>query len=587
MNDDSRNLLLGLREMALWEIEQVEDSGVQATVPARALVAELPARLNAALARSLDTLTLTDDNLAPQMASATAARVGRRLAGAAREAAFDLGAELQLGAAHALSVEAQRLEAFALTCDTLLKYLRQSLIRPGALATEAANDSLAERLRRLRESYPGIEAVNRAPLRAGDLAAALAALEIVPALALPPAPTTGGATPRDLKQAYLAAAHNALNHVLPDALARGERAIVNAIAAEFRALVLELDAFLDAQWALVAALPASAFQAPPPVAAPGIYEPPVAPVAPASSCAQCGAPLPAGHRFCQVCGAVVIPAAAAAPANPPVVNAPDAAAFQPHIDAVFSARPGDARQNQAAASPDAAVAVAICPQCGEPLKPGHRFCGSCGATAAPAVAVCRKCGAALKPGERFCGSCGAAVAPAETPAAPQRPSAEPTMLHTPALLCPRCSAALKPDARVCPACGLMSPLAHEPEPAVAETPKRPVAPPPAPVVAEPCGRCGKPVPLGLAWCPECGARVERAAPAPEPAAPAPAKCYRCGAALKSGEKFCGSCGAPVPVRAVSPAPAPPPMPAPVCGSCGTPLKPDERFCGTCGTRVPG
>lgn len=583
MNDDSRNLLLGLREMALWEIEQVEDSGVQATVPARALVAELPARLHSATARAIDTIILTADDLTPDVLPATQGRIGRRLAGAAREAAADLGAELQLGVAHALSVEAQRLEAFALTCDTLLGYLRQSLIRPGALAMDAANESLAERLRRLRQSYPGIEAINRAPLRAGDLAAALAALEIVPALALPLTPAKGGITPREYKQAYLAAAHDVLEHVLPDALARGERATVNAIAAEFRALALELDDFLDSQWALVAALPASVFQTPPPVAAPGIYEPPVAPV---SSCAQCGAPLPGGHRFCQVCGAVVIPAAAASPANPPVVAAPDVAAFPPLIDAVFSARPGDARQNQAVGSPDAA----ICPQCGEPLKPGHRFCGSCGATVAPAGAVCRKCGAALKPGERFCGSCGVAVAPAETPAAPQaapqRPSAEPTMLHTPALLCPRCSAALTPDARVCPACGLMSPLAPEPEPPAAETPKRPVAPPPAPVVTAPCGLCGKPVPAGLAWCPECGARVERAAPVAEPAVPAPAKCYRCGAALKSGEKFCGSCGAPVPVRAASP-PSAPPTPAPVCGSCGTPLKPGERFCGTCGTRVPG
>ncbi len=58
-----------------------------------------------------------------------------------------------------------------------------------------------------------------------------------------------------------------------------------------------------------------------------------------------------------------------------------------------------------------------CPACGNPIKPGAKFCGSCGAACgagtpaensvkAPAAPVCPSCGKPLSPGKKFCGSCG-------------------------------------------------------------------------------------------------------------------------------------------------------------------------------------
>lgn len=52
-----------------------------------------------------------------------------------------------------------------------------------------------------------------------------------------------------------------------------------------------------------------------------------------------------------------------------------------------------------------------CPACGSPLKPGIKFCGSCGAAVPTAPPACPHCGQAVNPGARFCGSCGSAVSP--------------------------------------------------------------------------------------------------------------------------------------------------------------------------------
>jgi predicted nucleic acid-binding Zn ribbon protein len=53
----------------------------------------------------------------------------------------------------------------------------------------------------------------------------------------------------------------------------------------------------------------------------------------------------------------------------------------------------------------------ICQQCGNPIKPGAKFCGSCGAGiigSSPVVTtpVCPSCGKPFTPGKKFCGSCG-------------------------------------------------------------------------------------------------------------------------------------------------------------------------------------
>jgi hypothetical protein len=48
-------------------------------------------------------------------------------------------------------------------------------------------------------------------------------------------------------------------------------------------------------------------------------------------------------------------------------------------------------------------AAAICPACGETVRPGAKFCEHCGT---PLVAACPKCGAAVRSGAKFCDSCG-------------------------------------------------------------------------------------------------------------------------------------------------------------------------------------
>ncbi len=83
--------------------------------------------------------------------------------------------------------------------------------------------------------------------------------------------------------------------------------------------------------------------------------------------------------------------------------------------------------------------------------------------------------------------------------------------------------------------------------------------------AEPCPRCGADV-SGVAFCPQCGAPVERR--------PAGGVCAKCGADV-AGAKFCPQCGTKVE------APAPPPG---VCAKCGAAVA-GARFCPQCGTPV--
>ena len=69
---------------------------------------------------------------------------------------------------------------------------------------------------------------------------------------------------------------------------------------------------------------------------------------------------------------------------------------------------------QEARSPMAATAgQGTCQTCGNPLKPGIKFCGTCGAAVPeappPAPAACPQCGAPVNPGARFCGRCGSTI----------------------------------------------------------------------------------------------------------------------------------------------------------------------------------
>ena len=106
------------------------------------------------------------------------------------------------------------------------------------------------------------------------------------------------------------------------------------------------------------------------------------------------------------------------------------------------------------------MATTPCPKCGKPLRPGAKFCGSCGhvisgaqppaaaprpapAQAAPAAQQgggppCPHCGQPLRPGAKFCNNCGKSSTPSGpvaapiTPPAASAPSPSPALSRTPA-----------------------------------------------------------------------------------------------------------------------------------------------------------
>lgn len=76
-----------------------------------------------------------------------------------------------------------------------------------------------------------------------------------------------------------------------------------------------------------------------------------------------------------------------------------------------------------------------CQTCGQPVRPGARFCGSCGATQTPAgppttpaaTVPCPHCGSAVRLGAQFCSVCGnqTGAATPYRPAPPPLPQAQP------------------------------------------------------------------------------------------------------------------------------------------------------------------
>ncbi len=211
--------------------------------------------------------------------------------------------------------------------------------------------------------------------------------------------------------------------------------------------------------------------------------------------------------------------------------------------------------------------------------PDARFCGDCGydlskapvAASAPlmdtpfgatsmgrpasaaAASVCPKCGAAMDKDAAFCGECGArATAPV--------PASAP-LLDTPfratnmgaaasaaaASVCPKCGAAMDKDAAFCGECGAhaTAPVARS-EAATADiiapaaaSPSGPTSAPAyspawaasleevAPASTGPvCSKCGEPLPPGVVFCSNCGARTESAAVPIAAAAPPPAATAR-------------------------------------------------------------
>lgn len=54
----------------------------------------------------------------------------------------------------------------------------------------------------------------------------------------------------------------------------------------------------------------------------------------------------------------------------------------------------------------ASASFSECALCGQPLKPGAKFCTTCGAKQEEKKQFCQQCGSELKPGAKFCTACG-------------------------------------------------------------------------------------------------------------------------------------------------------------------------------------
>ena len=108
-----------------------------------------------------------------------------------------------------------------------------------------------------------------------------------------------------------------------------------------------------------------------------------------------------------------------------------------------------------------------------------------------------------------------------------------------------------------------------------------------------CPNCGSQQPDGVAFCDDCGAKLEGIAPAAALGAAAPAPptptavattCPVCGTPVTPGEAFCDNCGAALGPAAV---PTPATIATLTCAACGAGLEAGSIFCDMCGAPVSG
>ncbi len=116
-------------------------------------------------------------------------------------------------------------------------------------------------------------------------------------------------------------------------------------------------------------------------------------------CPQCGSSNPDSARFCDQCGAMLIP-----------VSEQPSAAPQPATGPTITA------------VPSASVGPSVCPQCGAASIPGEAFCDNCGA---PLLAQPQAAGSQAAPGLPYSGAPPQPSYPAPQPvgAAPPQPVA--------------------------------------------------------------------------------------------------------------------------------------------------------------------
>ena len=173
----------------------------------------------------------------------------------------------------------------------------------------------------------------------------------------------------------------------------------------------------------------------------------VTPQPPGSICSRCNTPNAPGRKFCNSCGANLVPV----PPPPPP-------------------------QNQGWGSPQ----VNTCPSCGTVNTPGRKFCSNCGsgmASAAPSPPppqqaseqpqglVCQSCGTANTPNRKFCSNCGTALASEAQQGLQQHqqelpPQGTPSQDFQPQSInviqeftCPICGTTITKGNNPCPKCG--------------------------------------------------------------------------------------------------------------------------------------
>ena len=287
---------------------------------------------------------------------------------------------------------------------------------------------------------------------------------------------------------------------------------------------------------------------------PAAAAPPVPPSG-GLTCRTCGAPLAPDEKFCGSCGtkagdtpapAPAIPAPAPVyPAPPPsAVVYPAAAPVYQAPAPVYQAPPPPPPQYAAPPAPAAAPAPSglVCKACGNPIKPGDKYCSKC-LVKVPATPV--PAPAAYQP---------PAPAYQAPPPPPPQYSAPPAPAAAPApsgLVCKACGNPIKPGDKYCSKCLVKVPSIPAAAPAPvyqAPTPASQPLPPPAAAPAPGgyvCSSCGSPVSGSEKFCGICGSPVVAAKPPAPPAPPAGKFCGVCGAAISGTTKFCGSCGAAV------------------------------------------
>lgn len=200
-------------------------------------------------------------------------------------------------------------------------------------------------------------------------------------------------------------------------------------------------------------------------------------------CPECGKPVGARAKFCRSCGASLaeeientVPSAVTQPVPPAPAPAPVPSAVPaPPPPAPLLSVPSD--------SSSVTGGVRTCRACGNPIKPGDRYCSKClvsvqdeggspvvpapapaaaGVPPAPVVSatepviapppqepgkyVCASCGNPLTGDEKFCNSCGspAVAARVEDPKPDQAPSGN---------VCSSCGAQVSGNAKFCGQCG--------------------------------------------------------------------------------------------------------------------------------------